>query len=304
MRSKLKRKLADEIEYVQTNSTGFLVDFLDMIAIRYQLDNVVNIIEGLKNKVDIELLMSNIDPLGYFPEMRNIKVLEGDDYSGLYKDVLIDTPVGPYFMRFLEEEMTKEGGDSRTMNEVQNIFKELKPEYIRTSLKKLWLEDFDHFCEKQLNSTSETMMRDLIKFEADFKTIQVIYNSIGNRELNTTAKVLEARKKLCPALGYLYPDSKTALLNATSVEQLKEAVKGVAGYAEIINESPDPSKKEDFSVAQKSLDDIMYDEECKRYALGFDQCNQVAVFYAYIKLKEQVLFVSLRKSGTSCGWQK
>ena len=53
MRSKLKRKLADEIEYVQSNSTGMLVDFLDMIAIRYQLDNVVNIIEGLKNKVDI-----------------------------------------------------------------------------------------------------------------------------------------------------------------------------------------------------------------------------------------------------------
>jgi len=44
MRSRLKRKLADEIEYVQSNSTGFLVDFLDMIAIRYQLDNVVNII--------------------------------------------------------------------------------------------------------------------------------------------------------------------------------------------------------------------------------------------------------------------
>lgn len=34
------------------------------------------------------------------------------------------------------------------------------------------------------------MMKDLIKFEADFKTIQVIYNSIGNRELNTTAKIL------------------------------------------------------------------------------------------------------------------
>lgn len=98
-----------------------------MISIRYQLDNVVNIIEGLKNKVDIELLMNNIDPIGYFPEMRNIKVLEGDDYTGLYRDVLIDTPVGPYFMRFLEEEMMKEGGDSRTMNEIQNLFKELKP---------------------------------------------------------------------------------------------------------------------------------------------------------------------------------
>lgn len=61
------------------------------------------------------------------------------------------------------------------------------------------------------------MMKDLIMFEADFKTIQVIYNSIGNRELNTTAKIFEARKKLCPALGYLYPDSKTALLSATTI---------------------------------------------------------------------------------------
>lgn len=67
MRSKLKKKLADEIEYIQSNSTGVLVEFLDMVAIRYQIDNVVNIIEGLKNKVDIELLMSNVDPLGYFP---------------------------------------------------------------------------------------------------------------------------------------------------------------------------------------------------------------------------------------------
>lgn len=174
------------------------------------------------------------------------------------------------------------------MNEVQNIFKELKPEYIRTSLKKLWLEDFYEFCQTKLNATSRAMMCDLLKFEADFKTVQVVYNSIGNKELNTTAKITEARKKLCPALGYLYPDAKTSLLNATSVEQLKEAVRGVAGYAELVNEAPDPSKKEDYSVAQKSMDDIMYDEECRRYALAFDQCNQVAFFYAYIKLKEQV----------------
>lgn len=60
-------------------------------------------------------------------------------------------------------------------------------------------------------------MCDLLKFEADFKSIQVVYNSIGNKELNTAAKITEARKKLCPALGYLYPDSKTSLLNATTL---------------------------------------------------------------------------------------
>lgn len=35
---------------------------------------------------------------------------------------------------------------------------------------------------------------DLLKFEADFKTIQVIYNSIGNRDLNTAAKIITTRK--------------------------------------------------------------------------------------------------------------
>jgi V-type H+-transporting ATPase subunit d len=75
----------------------------------------------------------------------------------------------------------KKAGESRTMNEVHNIFKEIKPEYIRTSLKRLWLEDFYEFCTNRLNPTSTLMLEDLIKFEADFKTIQVVYNSIGNK---------------------------------------------------------------------------------------------------------------------------
>jgi V-type H+-transporting ATPase subunit d len=117
--------------------------------------------------------------------------------------------------------MVREGGESRTMTEVQNIFKDMKPEYIRTSLKKLWLEDFYEWCKTHLNPTSRDIMEDLLKFEADVKAIQVVYNSIGNRELNNAAKVQEARKKLCPSLGYLYPDAKPYLMNATTVEQLK-----------------------------------------------------------------------------------
>jgi V-type H+-transporting ATPase subunit d len=110
------------------------------------IDNVVNIIEGLKNKVDIDSLLANADPLGYFKEMRSIKVMDDNDYTALYRDVLIDTPVGPYFMRFLEDSLT--GSESMTMQDIMNIFKEMKPEFIRTSLKKMWLEDFKHFCNK------------------------------------------------------------------------------------------------------------------------------------------------------------
>lgn len=83
-------------------------------------------------------------------------------------------------MRFLEEEL-KKMSDARSFNDVQNIFRDIKPEQIRSSLKKLWLEDFHEFCITQLNPTSVEMLEDLIKFEADFKTIQVVYNSIGNK---------------------------------------------------------------------------------------------------------------------------
>lgn len=94
-----------------------LSGFLHLIMCRYMIENVVNIIEGLKNKVEIDTLLANADPLGYFPEMRSIKVLEGDDYTGLYRDVLIDTPVGPYFMRFLEDSMGSIS-EQRTMTEI------------------------------------------------------------------------------------------------------------------------------------------------------------------------------------------
>lgn len=69
------------------------------------LNNTVNMIEGLKAKLSKDSLIANSDPLGIFPELKNISVLEGDDYTGLYKDVLVDTPIGHYFMKFLEAEL-------------------------------------------------------------------------------------------------------------------------------------------------------------------------------------------------------
>ncbi len=128
-------------------------------------------------------------------------MLEGDDYTGLYRDVLIDTPVGVYFMRFLEESL--EGmGENRTMNDIQALFRDMKPEFIRTSLKRMWLEDMDQFVTQNLTGDSHQLMLDLVNFEADMKTIQVVYNSLGNRDSSSTARVFVLRKQLCPLLGF------------------------------------------------------------------------------------------------------
>ena len=118
-------------------------------------------------------------------------------------------------------------GENRSLQDIQQVFKEMKPEFIRTSLRKMWLEDFYEFCRSSLNPTSVEWMVDLLKFEADCKTVQVVYNSIGKKENNNTAiQIVTTRKQLCPSLGYLYPDVQRQLLGAMEIETLREQVKG------------------------------------------------------------------------------
>lgn len=44
-------------------------EFINLMKHRYMIDNVVNMIEGIKNKVSKEDLLAAADPLGSFPEM-------------------------------------------------------------------------------------------------------------------------------------------------------------------------------------------------------------------------------------------
>jgi V-type H+-transporting ATPase subunit d len=49
--------------------------------------------------------LKGCDPLGYFPELKNIRSVEKDDYAGLYQQVLIDLPIGEYFRKFLDQQI-------------------------------------------------------------------------------------------------------------------------------------------------------------------------------------------------------
>eukprot|EP00831_Metopus_contortus_P018540 TRINITY_DN17911_c0_g1_i4.p4 TRINITY_DN17911_c0_g1~~TRINITY_DN17911_c0_g1_i4.p4 ORF type:complete len:111 (-),score=29.54 TRINITY_DN17911_c0_g1_i4:87-419(-) len=59
------------------------------------------------------------------------------------------------------------------------------------------------------------------------------------------------------------------------------------GYRVMLESVPDPIKSEEFNSTTKSLDDYMFEEKAKAYALAFEQQFHVAVYYAYMKLKEQ-----------------
>ena len=278
----LKKKLADEIDQVQSVAGPDLDKFIEMIRHKYMIDNVINIIEGIKNKTDKNVIESRNEPLGYLKEISGLLKLDYKKIEDLYEDVLIDTEVGVYFSKFLEEVLAM--SDSKNVATINNFLQSLKPEEIKNYLKKIWLEYFYHFC-KTLNPTTSEIMEDLLKYEADCQTIQIVYNSLAyNNQFQE-----EERKKVIPYFGFLYPETTTQLIKCNSLENLRQILQPFPDYYELVREIPDPKKLDEFGLQSglKTLDDLMFKESMKRYSIAFEQQFHFACFYAYIKIKEQ-----------------
>ena len=278
----LKKKLADEIDSVQSVAGPDLDKFIEMIRHKYMIDNVINIIEGIKNKTDKNVIESRNEPLGYLKEISGLLKLDYKKIEDLYEDVLIDTEVGVYFSKFLEEVLAS--SDNKNVATINNYLQALKPEEIKNYLKKIWLEYFYHFC-KTLNPTTSEIMEDLLKYEADCQTIQIVYNSLAyNNQFQE-----EERKKVIPYFGFLYPETTTQLIKCNSLESLKQILQPFPDYYELVREIPDPKKVDEFGLQTglKTLDDVMFKESMKRYSIAFEQQFHFACFYAYIKIKEQ-----------------
>ena len=278
----LKKKLADEIDQVQSVAGPDLDKFIEMIRHKYMIDNVINIIEGIKNKTDKNVIEARNEPLGYLKEISGLLKLDYKKIEDLYDEVLIDTEVGVYFSKFLEEVLAS--SDNKNVATINNFLQGLKPEEIKNYLKKIWLEYFYHFC-KTLNPTTSEIMENLLKYEADCQTIQIVYNSLAyNNQFQE-----EERKKVIPNFGYLYPETTTQLIKCNSLEQLRQILQPYPNYYELVKEIPDPKKLDEFGLQSglKTLDDLMFKESMKRYSIAFEQQFHFACFYAYIKIKEQ-----------------
>lgn len=145
-------------------------------------------------------------------------------YEELYRTVLIETPVGRYFERYLDQQEesgvsvwnNERAGGARTVDEVEEAFNELDLEVMRASLKKSWLQDFFTFCsdlgnlqlrdilasfshESYTGGTTAEVMGHILMRQADFLVLAVTLNSLNSAMGGATQ--LSDRNALYPSFG-------------------------------------------------------------------------------------------------------
>ena len=218
----MKKKLMAEIQYLISQSSYPLNEFLTRMLHRYQIENVVYVIEGLKSHRQIEDLMRNADPLGDFPELKNVQPVDGDDYASLYQQVLIDLPIGNYFRKFLDEVTANAAADDQVTLDAKFVAEVLSDKsmlQIKHHLNKIWMQEFYTFCKTELGESSQRIMCDLLKFESDCQTIQIIEN-YGAQSVSDGAMTYSERKKYISKIGYLYPERYEMLNQANDFKGL------------------------------------------------------------------------------------
>lgn len=268
-------KLVTEFQYLRSQSVEPLSTFLDFITYEYMIENVMLLLKGALSGRDINELIEQCHPLGMFKEstMRSIPTFENSakGYSDLYQTVLVDTPVGPYFAMFLAES-AEHRGDTRS------VLEEVEIEIIKSSLIKYWLEDFTQFVD-QLGGDTATIMGELLAVRADTNAINITLNSFGT-PLNEPAMRNSDRKRLYPAVGHLYPVGTSMLVDVADEDELGRVLELFPQYKAIWNIHA-------AGHGDISIDDAFYERDVQTLELAFESQFHYAVFYAYVKLKEQ-----------------
>ncbi|KAF3444759.1 hypothetical protein FNV43_RR14452 [Rhamnella rubrinervis] len=247
-------KLVDEYKHMLCQATEPLSTFLEYITYGHMIDNVVLIVTGTLHERDVQELLEKCHPLGMFDSIATLAVAQ--NMRELYRLVLVDTPLAPYF----SECITSEDLDD------MNI------EIMRNTLYKAYLEDFYRFCQKLGGATAE-IMSDLLAFEADRRAVNITINSIG------TELTRDDRRKLYSSFGLLYPYGHEELSVCEDIDQVRAVMEKYPPYQSIFS-------KLSYGESQM-LDKAFYEEEVKRLCLAFEQQFHYGVFFAYMRLREQ-----------------
>lgn len=228
--------------------------FLDYLTYPFMIDNLILLITGTLHDRDIAELIDKCHPLGLFDSMASLCIASTPEE--LYREIVVDTPLAPYFSECVAlEDLT-----------------DINIEIIRNTLYKAYLEDFYQVCMKLGGSTAE-LMGEILQFEADRRAINITLNSFG------TELTKDEREKLYPTIGVLFPEGIGRLARADDAQAVGSAIEPYGTYRKLFQTAADN--------IDKSLEDAFFEHEVFLCKQTFEMQFHYAIFYAYLRLKEQ-----------------
>ena len=299
--SVLSRRLRDhfvkEFRYLRSVGSGTLQKFLDFVSYGYMIDNVVLLIaDALRSFDDLggagedtQELLDRCHPLGMFDTMPALTVATSVDE--IYNTVLVDSPLAPYFRGcFSADDLD-----------------EIHIELIRNHLWKAYLEDFNDWIQSGdgLDDTTRALMSKILSFEADRRIINIAVNACGSERLGK-----EERLRLFPRFGKLWEAGVASKLAfADDLDTVRVILDGFAEFRSLLSvdyvnskgsfssttsyELPGSfgdaaSKLPQSSLAEpRSLEEHFFEKEVQLCREAFEQQYTFAVFYAWVRMKEQ-----------------
>lgn len=249
------QKVVEDFEMVRCSASEPLSTFLDFLTYGHMIDNVVLIVTGTLHERDMQELLDKCHPLGMFDSIATLAV--ASNMRELYRLVLVDTPLAPYF----SETISSEDLD------------EMNVEIMRNVLYKAYLADFLKFCE-QMGGATGNLMREILHFEADRRAVNITINSLDT-ELSR-----DDRRRLFSDFGALYPVGHADLVACDDFEQVKAVMDNTPGlYA--VTSKIQPGNNDTL------LEKHFYQHEQKLCAATFLEQFNYAVFYAILRMREQ-----------------
>ena len=167
-------KHVNEFQFIREQAVGTLSTFLDFITYETLIENISFLIKGLINEADPSELWEKCNSFGLFSGLKTILTFEnsGEGLLELYRTVLVDTPVAPYFEKYFSSSLRSD----EPLNQMERTYKEVEFDVIANTIQKLWLEDFYKYTQELGGATAE-IMKELLEFEADRKALAITINS-------------------------------------------------------------------------------------------------------------------------------